>query len=442
MEKRPDILKDACDAWLRGAELRRRRERCKRYTYGEQWSDTVRTARGYEPEHVPMERSGVKPLTNNLIRQLVKTVVGHYRNRAAEDGTYTRGEHADMARLNNLAELDARLLEEFLISGCAVQRIVAEDRFGNHAVWVENVDMRRFFVNAFSDPRGWDIHFIGQLHDFTFPEVVARFAGGSSTRARELRELFSRAHTGTVAFAGDPLGVCGDSVGFFRPSDPAHCRVIEVWTLDSFFSDDTSDASDTEFSVALRWHCRWLAPDGTLLAQGPSPYAHASHPYQIKFYPLTDGEVHSFVEDVIDQQRCINRMVVLIDKMMATSAKGVLLFPIRQMVDNMSWTEITERWAQSDGVIPISGQGEFPRQVVSNPAAGGAYQLLELQMKLFDDISGVGEALAGRAGGTARGVEMLQSQIRAASIGLRDVFDTFSTFVDMRNAKALATIRA
>lgn len=440
MEKQPDILKDACDAWLRGAELRRRRERCKRYTYGDQWSDTVRTARGYEPEHAPMVRSGVKPLTNNLIRQLVKTVVGHYRNRAADDGTYTRGEHAPLARLNNLAELDARLLEEFLISGCAVQRIVAEERFGTSGVWVENVDMRRFFVNAFSDPRGWDIHLVGQLHDFTFPEMIARFAGGSRAKAAELRELFSRAQTAAVAFAGDPLGVCTDSVGFFRPSDPARCRVIEVWTLDSIFDAPRDDADN--LNVGLHWHCRWLAPDGTLLAQAPSSYAHASHPYQIKFYPLTDGEVHSFVEDVIDQQRCINRMVVLIDKMMATSAKGVLLFPIRQMVDNMSWTEITERWAQSDGVIPISGQGEFPRQVVSNPAAGGAYQLLELQMKLFDDISGVGEALAGRAGGTARGVEMLESQIRAATIGLRDVFDTFSTFVDMRNAKALATMTA
>lgn len=440
MEKQPDILKDACDAWLRGAELRRRRERCKRYTYGDQWSDTVRTARGYEPEHAPMVRSGVKPLTNNLIRQLVKTVVGHYRNRAAEEGSYTRGEHAALARLNNLAELDARLLEEFLISGCAVQRIVAEDRFGTSGVWVENVDMRRFFVNAFADPRGWDIHLVGQLHDFTFPEMIARFAGGSRAKAGQLRELFSRAQTAAVAFAGDPLGVCTDSVGFFRPSDPARCRVIEVWTLDSTFDAPRPDADN--LNVGLHWHCRWLAPDGTLLAQAPSPYAHASHPYQIKFYPLTDGEVHSFVEDVIDQQRCINRMVVLIDKMMATSAKGVLLFPIRQMVDNMSWTEITERWAQSDGVIPISGQGEFPRQVVSNPAAGGAYQLLELQMKLFDDISGVGEALAGRAGGTARGVEMLESQIRAATIGLRDVFDTFSTFVDMRNAKALATMTA
>lgn len=440
MEKNPEILKLAADAWLRGAELRRRRERCKRYTYGDQWSDTVRTARGYEPEHAPMVRSGVKPLTNNLIRQLVKTVVGHYRNRADDDGTYTRGEHAPLARLNNLAELDARLLEEFLISGCAVQRIVAEERFGTSGVWVENVDMRRFFVNAFSDPRGWDIHLVGQLHDFTFPEMIARFAGGSRAKAGELRELFSRAQTAAVAFAGDPLGVCTDSVGFFRPSDPARCRVIEVWTLDSTFDTPRADADN--FNVGLHWHCRWLAPDGTLLAQGPSPYAHASHPYQIKFYPLTDGEVHSFVEDVIDQQRCINRMVVLIDKMMATSAKGVLLFPIRQMVDNMSWTEITERWAQSDGVIPISGQGEFPRQVVSNPAAGGAYQLLELQMKLFDDISGVGEALAGRAGGTARGVEMLESQIRAATIGLRDVFDTFSTFVDMRNAKAVATITA
>ena len=187
----------------------------------------------------------------------------------------------------------------------------------------------------------------------------------------------------------------------------------------------------------MGWHCRWMAPDGTLLAEYESPYKHRQHPYAVKFYPLTDGEVHSFVEDVIDQQRAVNRLIVLIDKIMATSAKGVLLFPADQMVESMSWDQVTERWAQADGVIPITGRGEhLPQQVMTNPGASGAYQFLQLQMKLFDDIAGVGDALLGRTSTTARGAEMLDAQLRNATIALADIFDTFVSFVQERTAKA------
>ncbi len=139
MEK--EILKQAYRAWSAGGDMRVRRNRYKRYTYGDQWCDPVRGRRGnYVSEEDALIESGKRPMINNLIRQLVKTVVGRYRTRAIEDGTY-KGE---IAVRNCLAELDSRLLEEFLISGTAVQRIVREKRFGVDGVWVDNVDMRRF----------------------------------------------------------------------------------------------------------------------------------------------------------------------------------------------------------------------------------------------------------------------------------------------------------
>ena len=143
---------------------------------------------------------------------------------------------------------------------------------------------------------------------------------------------------------------------------------------------------------------------------------------------------------IIDQQRSINRLIVLIDKIMATSAKGVLLFPASQMVEGMSWEEVTRRWAQADGVIPISGRGEhLPQQVMTNPGASGAYQFLQLQMKLFDDIAGVGDALLGRSNGSARGADMLDHQVRNATIALADIFETFSDFALERTAIAEKT---
>lgn len=428
MEK--EILRQAYSAWSGASGLRERRCRYKRYTYGDQWSDPVISSKGHIiKESDRLTESGKSPMINNLIRQLVKTIVGRYRNIMSEKAIY----RDELSVRNHLPELDSRLLEEFLISGTAVQRIVREKRFGDESVWVDNVDIRYFFVNRFRDPRGWDINMIGQLHDLSFADVVRRFGGRSKARAENLRKLFASIDGGG-SFAAEALGLPGGNVDFFCPTTPGMCRVAEVWTLDS---RPCNNSNDDSLDIDFAWHCRWFAPNGTLLDEYDSNFEHGSHPYAVKFYPLTDGEVHSFVEDIIDQQRSINRLIVLIDKIMATSAKGVLLFPASQMVEGMSWDEVTRRWAQADGVIPISGRGEhLPQQVMTNPGASGAYQFLQLQMKLFDDIAGVGDALLGRNNGSARGADMLDHQVRNATIALADIFETFSDFATERSLKA------
>ncbi len=427
-----DILEAAYKAWSSASGLRTRRERYKNYTYGNQWCDAVRDQSGrYMTEERLLEASGVKPLSNNLIRQLVKTVVGRYRTEAAETRLYSDKAVADLAGRNSLSELDSRLLEEFLISGCAIQRIVDERRWEGYGVWVDNVDPRRFFVNQFSDPRGSDIELVGMLHDISFAELVNRFAGGSKDRAAYFRRLYQGTEPeGTFAMGGE-LGSPTDATDFFNPAVAGRCRVIEVWTFDG---RESGEGADLEFV----WHCRMLSPDGSVLHEYDSAFGHGGHPFAVKFYPLTDGEVHSFVEDVIDQQRYINRLIVMMDKMLTTSAKGVLLFPVDQKDESVSWDDITGVWARSDGVIPIKGTGAYlPQQVVTNTSNPGAYQLLQLQMKLFEDISGVGDALLGRSDGSARGAEMLSAQIRNATIALADIFETFTAFVTARNAKAL-----
>ena len=65
--------------------------------------------------------------------------------------------------------------------------------------------------------------------------------------------------------------------------------------------------------------------------------------------------------------------------------------------------------------------------------------MLDILMKLFDDISGVGSALLGRSQSGSTGAEMLESQIRNATIALADIFETFASFTESRNTKALAS---
>ncbi len=467
-----DLLAAARDAWTAGASLRSRRERHKRYTYGDQWSDMLPDRKGhYVRESQLIQNSGRNPLTNNMIRQIVKIVIGRYRASCREQQIYSSDSGSRRYIEDNaLFELDCRMLEEFLISGCAIQRVCRETRRGRRQTWIDNVDPRAFFVNAFKDPRGHDIELLGMLHDMSFPDIVARFGDGSQRRAEELAAIYAPSGAGSVFGSRESLGESNPDADDFFNAPQGRCRAIEVWSLDcrntlichdrrdakAFSIADSPSARKTidglnaarhksgEASLKTRsridfvWHCRWFAPDGSLLASYDSPFGHRSHPFAVKFYPLTDGEVHSFVEDVIDQQRCVNRMVVLIDHIISSSAKGVLLFPVDQKPRNYDWEEILETWSTTNGVLPITGHGNtLPQQVTTPNCDASAYQLLGLQMKLFDQISGVSDIIAGRNVSPTMGNAVYENQLRNSAIALADLLESFAAFRSERDKKAL-----
>ncbi len=427
-----NLLRQAYETWLAAADLRQRRQRQKRYTYGDQWSDLVDDHSGnMVVERQLLIEKGKRPHTNNLIRQLVKTIVGHYRNMAAETDIYDKSPDSFDTR-NQLFELDCRMLEEFVISGCAVQRIVAERRAGGEGVWVDNVNPAMFFVNPFHDPRGFDIDFIGMLHDMSFPEIVNRFSRGSRNHADTLRRIFETCSGDSIFAPAEALGASSTAALDFLQASGGRYRVIEVWKLIG-----RPTCIGGRLRMTMIWRCTWLAPDGTVLDSYNSPYPHTSHPFALKFYPLTDGEVHSFVEDVIDQQRTINRLVVLIDSMMSTSAKGALLFPLDQLPPGVKLDEIARRWSSPDAVIPINGRATtLPTQIVTNTSESGAYQLLNLQMKLFENTSGISDALLGRNIPASTGANLYDAQVRNASTSLTDLLETFISFTTNRTQKA------
>ncbi len=444
----------AREAWMAAAGQRERRRRFKNYTYGRQWDDPVRTPSGDITTEGQLARSsGKTPLTNNMIRQLVKSVVGRFRHMLAQSAAQPS---ADAVR-NQLDELDCRLLEEFLISGCAVQRIVSERRPDGAGVWVDNVSPDRFFVNAFTDPRGSDIELCGMLHDMSLHEVMMRLGHNDPARCEKISRIYSEG----AARAAVPFSVARPaSASFESAGATGRCRVIEVWALEGrtmlrchdrndasvFFLPADADTASLPPGVTsapyhtLRWHGYWYAPGGELLYDTDSPWAHGRHPFAIKFYPLTDGEVHSFVEDVIDQQRAVNRLITLIDQVLGISAKGVLLFPENQKPYDMTWQQVADQWARPGGIVRYSGiNGIRPEQISSGPGAAGAYELLNTELRLFDRISGVGSALQGRDPASATtGADLYRQQAENASIALLDTFETFNSFRRARDAQMKA----
>lgn len=412
------VFETAFELWSARSPLMKNRLRLKRFTYGDQWGDMVTDTDGTPMcESDRLLRNGRRPITNNLIRRLVKTIVGRYRDMATKNKWYdTDGDSMDATR--ELDELDSRLLEEFLISGMAVQRVADDDPMTDIGPQVVNVSPDRFFCNDFRDPRGHDIEVAGMVHDMSPGEVRLRFGKGDPSAAERVDRIMA---------AEDVSGLPGSTANasFFVPQR-GRVRVIEIWTR------------EIDTSGRLTWRVRWFAPSGQILATYLSPWGHGSHPYVLKFYPLTDGEVHSFVEDVVDQQRYINRLIILIDRILATSAKGVLLFPVNQKTKDCTWEEIGRRWASTDGIIPLTGSSDvLPQQIHGAAGDASAYRLLEMELKLFDQTAGVGSALLGNtnAGSGVTGQGLYQAQVENATIALADIFRTFRSLVAKRDFK-------
>ena len=85
-----DILMEAQSYWGNMDRFRKDRERNKRYTYGDQWRDMIWVEGEYMTEEEYIAKQGNVPLKNNLIRRLVRNVLGVYRTQSKEPTCYAR----------------------------------------------------------------------------------------------------------------------------------------------------------------------------------------------------------------------------------------------------------------------------------------------------------------------------------------------------------------
>lgn len=463
------VLRAAYNAWAGASRFRANRLRNKRFTYGDQWHDLMDRSRddaltrqsGNNALHITewdyYHDRGSTPITNNLLRQLVKTIVGRFRTHVLANEKSLSKAVAVASRHNLLDELDSRALEEFLISGSCVQRIDVERHLLTERADVRNVNANNFFMNPVRDPLLRDCEIVGQLHDMGIAHVVRLLSGGSRGRGEWLRKVCGGATASDAETFANALGADNaGSNGFWQPAESGKCRVIEVWTLESrevTLCHDTQTATVSllphdckrsskgdkryRWDIAMVWHCRWFSNTGVLLDEYDSPFAHGEHPFAIKLYPLTDGEVHSFVEDVIDQQKYVNRLITLIDHIMLSSAKGVLVFPESALPDNFSWSDMRKIWSNCNGLLPYndSATSAMPQQISTNNTNIGAFEMVQLQMRLLEEISGVTGALQGRAATNKNSVRLYEAESQNSANALADIFETFNSFRKARNRK-------
>lgn len=480
-----DVLAMAQTYWSNMDDFRRERERNKRYTYGDQWDDTITVdgCRMTEGEYI--RKQGNVPLKNNLIRRLVRNVIGVYRSQSKEPVCNARdrdeqklGETMSTVlqynmQLNRMNELYARTMEEYMVGAFVVHRKWYGWRNDKLDCWTDYVNPNRFFVDTnMRDFRGWDVTCCGEIHDISFGDLLGQFAQTPSDYER-LANIYRAANNmrGFVsARASFGVSTHRKDIDFLLNTDESLCRVIEVWRKETkpryrchdynngdVFKIDVNDKKalvddvnqqrleqglslgmakediplvKAEWFVDSYWYYYYLTPLGDILAEGETPYAHKSHPYVFKAYPFIDGEIHSFVSDVIDQQRYANRLVTMYDWIMRASAKGVLLVP-DECLGDQSPEDFADAWTRFNGVVLYHAKPGVPAptQVANNSTNIGISELLNLQLKFFEDISGVHGALQGRQGTTGTSGTLYAQQAQNATTSLLDLLDSFSQFV-------------
>ena len=443
-----EIYTRAAKAWNALEAFRSDRLRSKRYVFGDQWNDSIKVGDDVMPEKDYIRLQGQNPMKNNILRRIVRNVVGVYRSNfkipevaadeASAGNTALSSPYGDInqARLlifrrNKMEQLAPRLLEEFLISGMAAVKICrhASDKTG---VDILPVTPDNFFFHSDGyDPRGLDIDMAGEVHHVSYDKLMSRLCRDASD-FRKLETIY---------------GACRDS--------HRACKVVEVWHRDTEvwgLIHDERKASlsrlpmteimsrHDKYAHAIKngsirsltehcWRCSWYASDGTLIKTDAAANA---HPYVWKVYPFLDGEVHSYISDVIDQQRYVNHLITLYDFIMKSSAKGVLLFPDESIPRGWNIKDVGEAWSHFNGVIPYRAQPgvPLPTQVSGNAANIGISELLKIEMQMLEDISGVSPTLQGKLETNAASGTLFAQQSQAAMTSLLDVVRSFEEFVE------------
>lgn len=487
-----EILQLADEYYSSMQNIRKRRMRSRKYYRGDQWSDRVEVNGRMMSEEEYLKKQGKAPLKQNMIRPPLRNVIGQYRSNPFKPVVFARNRQNQKAAemmsvaleaalfMNESKERDARELEEFLLSGMAIYKTMYSfDHEREQAIpKFRAVNPNRFFINTdVEDVCGEDVNFLGEVSDLTLDDVIAEYAR-DGLGEDEIRRMYNSVHNWYVS----PDGFSSkryDNIDVRVPDDMSRCRVIEIWRLEaewrlwvhdymdgSYEIRPDSDRGDIDAENAARvrlgvengievppvvyerkyvkfWKCYHLTPLGDTLFEGETPYLHNSHPYVFKLYPLLDGEIWGMVEDMVDQQKMVNRMIILQDFIISASAKGVLLVPEDCIPDDMTIEDFADEWTKYNGVIKINVKpgADIPKQISANSMNIGINEMIQMQLKLMQDIAGVHGAIQGKSPNSGTAAALYAQETQNASLNVLDYLETFSSFLQKRDKKLLQVIK-
>lgn len=442
-----------------------------------------------------LKRKGSVPLSNNVMVSILNTLVGMYAKQGTEPVCFARTRSSqslsDMMSATmqcnwqntQMEDLLKHALEDYLIGGVMVCRETYEDRTQEiEDSWTDYIEPNYVFWEGGSDPRHLDLSLIGVLHDESVNDLYKKFAREEyGLSIDDLNRIFdidpdNSQTEGTMHNDTNDLS----NISFDIPSRRGHyVRVIEAWTTetkyryqcydpiatnesDAYFRIECDDKvliaelnaknverkkqydlmgvppEDRAYITAKKvadkyWYYTFMAPDGTVLCRGETPYDFKSHPFSVKFYPYVNGEIHPFMGNVIDQQRYINRLIIMNDMAIRSSAKGVWLIPT-QVLDGMTPEEFAEQATEYDGMIFYTPKATLPNSrpdiITSNAVNLGTNELLQMELNLMREVSNVSGALQGKTPTAGTSASRYAQESQNASTSLYSILKDMESFTE------------
>lgn len=481
--------------------IRRNRRRILAYKNGDQWGDVVLDpdTGKYIREDMLISKTGKTPLKHNLIQNYFKNIHGQRDSNPSQSIVTTvcadESDLGDMLtnslqtvqHLNDTETLDQNVLEELLSAGIAVVKL-------GYGYWSEKnefdgtislVNINRFCTNPdFEDPRLKELYRLTEIHDYTFDELVYNFAKSKDDELA-LKELYAAYRKSASPYMHDSLTQSAQTVlenmDFFGYAQVDKCRVIEVWEKLGrwvLYVHDRLDGSEEIYEEGLTmgdveainkqriqegmavglteeevrtiyaeqryewyWHVKFLTPTGVCLKEMETPYAHQEHPYAFAHMPIVDGVVTPVLVDLIDLQRYINRLIIMIDFIMSASAKGVLAIPEDCIAKASGWKleDYTREWVKSNGVILVAKNptGQMPQQIAANSTNVGAWEMLKLELDLMSQISGLSGAIQGQVSKPGTAASLYAQQAQNSMLNYVLTFNRMDKYQEKRDEKLL-----
>ena len=491
-----ELLARCNQAWENLREVRETRDRIMNYCYGDQWGDVIEYDGGVITERSYIKKQNTVPLVNNVMISILNSTVGLYAKQGAEPVCFARAHNAqwlsDMMSATMqcnwqntmMPDLLKHAFEDYLIGGVSVMRESYEEKDQIYDAWTEYYDPNYAFWEGGYDVRHVDMELIGVLHDISPEDLFKMFAKKEYGLTKEsLQKIFHILPDDTIyrKYYTDGMQLNEkhdiDNVTFDTPSNPRMCRVIEVWYKDTkkryqCYDPIANSMDETYYRVEVEdikgideinrqrkklydevglpeeerpyitkeliddtyWKYTYMAPDGTVLCEGETPYDFHSHPFTIKLYPFINGQIHPYMGNIIDQQRYINRLIVMHDMAARSAAKGVTIVPIECIPDGMTPQDFADNFTAYDGLVFYNASKVNPNLrpeiITSNAVQIGTYELLQLQMQLIRDISNVSGALQGKTPSAGTSASRYAQETQNATTSLYTVLFDFTSLTE------------
>lgn len=457
-------------------------------------------------ERTYMEKRNMTPMTNNIMVSILESITGLYAKQGTEPVCFARDndsrELSDMMsatmqcnwQTTEMQDLLNHAIKDYLQGGQMFVREGWESKtLEMPDAWTELMEPDHVFFECGSDPRHNDLSLIGVLHDVSREDLYQKFAKEEyNLTINDLNTIFDIEdpydHGGGYEFNNEKAL---ENLSFDYSSKGKHyVRVIEVWTTETkprlqcfdpiatsgnnaYFRIDLDDTAMIEhlrkqnaerikqckelgvpddeipqirsWEVADKyWYYTYMAPDGTILCQGETPYDYKEHPFTMKLYPYINGEIHPFLTNVIDQQRYINRLIVMNDMALRSSFKGFKMIPTT-VLGGRTPEQFMEEAIEYDGWIFYTPKRTMPQvkpEIITASAANiGTNELLQIELNLIREVTNVSGALQGKTPSAGTSAARYAQESQNATTSLFIILSDMEVFTERLATKKCMTIQ-